>query len=197
MTDNNAYQKFNNLYVRLAGGDESAFEDIYHNTIGSVTVVINKFIETQGLKDRGFSFCEDFKDDVVAETYSRFFKSYRSILNPVTTVKWMQNTAHNCCVNVIKSPYYSHTFDCTDIETLSEESSQSGEDVETLFRELASRVLTPSQYHLMELYAIVGLDYNELASALHCHVGTIKSRIHTCRKLLRAAIDNDDPNLAA
>ena len=197
MTDNNEYMKFNSLFTRLAAGDESAFEDIYNNTIGTVTIVITNFIETKGLASRGFSFCEDFKDDVIAETYTCFLRSYGSILNPVTTVKWFRSTAHNCCVNVIKSSYYSHSFDCTDIETLSDETSPAGEDVETLFRELAGRGLTPSQYRLMELYAIVGLDYKELATALHCNLGTIKSRIHTCRQILKAAISNDDPDLAA
>lgn len=197
MTDNNEYLKFNNLFARLSSGDESAFDDIYDNTIGTVTIVINNFIEAQGLEARGFAFCEDFKDDVTADTYSRFIKSYRSILNPVTTVKWFQSTAHNCCVNVIKSSYYKQTLDCTDIEALSDVASPAGEDAETLFRELAGRVLTPSQYHLMKLYAIDGLDYKELATVLHCQVGTIKSRIHTCRKILKAAIGNDGPDLAA
>ena len=197
MTDNNEYMKFNNLFTKLAEGDESAIEDIYNNTIGTVTIVINNFIETKGLKSRGISFCEEFKGDVITETYIWFLKSYKSILNPVTTVKWFRSTAHNCCVNVIKSAYYSRSFDCTDIETLSDETSPAGEDVETLFRELAGRVLTPSQYRLMELYAIVGLDYKELAIALHCNLGTIKSRIHTCRQILKAALSNDGPDLAA
>ena len=194
MNNKNDYQKFNDYFARYADGvdGDNAFTDIYLNTIGIVRNTINKFIIAQDLCSRGFTFREDFMADVIGETYKRFIKKYKGIHNPAAIVAWMRKTTYNCCVDVIREPYYSNAIHCEDIDSLSDKSVSCEVDILRCFDEMASGVLTPSQYYHMECFIEKyekknTSTYEYLAKMFNCECGTIKSRIHKCRMLLKKA----------
>ena len=160
-------------------GDSAAFEKIYFMTLPRVTKTVNAYIGTKlwWVKDR--SSLTFFREEVIN-------RSKESINDPGKLNAWLSTVARRHCFE--KTSEFRNDIYSFEPEVLNEEASVKLElEPEEHFDLIVGDVLDGPQYWALRLFAVDGLSYDEIAKAMNCPKGTVRSRINTARRILLAA----------
>ncbi len=176
--------------VRFRSGDEQAFE----------ALVMRSENEIYRLARRMLGDAEDAQD-AAQETFLRAFRGLKAFRGEASFRSWLTGIAINVCRNKRGSAWararrQSVTLGDEDPETgdpLEREVVDPRPDPETTTRgaELdqaltrALAALAPDQREILLLREMQGLEYEDIAQALGCPVGTVKSRLSRARAALR------------
>ena len=76
-------------------------------------------------------------------------------------------------------------------ETASRDNPAGREDVDRVYKAIYS--LPPEQKMAIVLHALESMRYCEIATAMNCSIGTVKSRIHAARVALKRALLRENP----
>jgi RNA polymerase sigma-70 factor (ECF subfamily) len=140
--------------------------------------------------------------DLVQETYAKAFKSFSRFQQGTNLKAWLYRILTNTYINTYRkrqrTPYSSsidalEDWQIGEAESTTATSSRSAE-AEALDRMPDSAVKQalqdlPDTFRLAVLLADVeGFSYQEIADIMKTPVGTVMSRLHRGRKLLRAAL---------
>jgi len=176
------------LVKRSKGGDLDAFDELVRRYQGKVYTVAYRFMGNHA--DAG---------DLAQEAFIRVFQALSSFRGDSSFATWIYRIASNVCRDELRKQQRQKKV------SLDEMISQNGgspllvsgdpspqEQLERI--ELRDQV----QRHLNELSGdhrlilvmrdIQGLSYEEIASALDCSVGTIKSRLSRARQALKRKV---------
>ena len=174
------------LFLSMKEGDSTAFEKIYFMTLPRVTKTVNAYIGTKlwWVKDR--SSLTFFREEVINDTYFELYRSKESINDPGKLNAWLSTVARRHCFE--KTSEFRNDIYSFEPEVLNEEASVKIElEPEEHFDLIVGDVLDGPQYWALRLFAVDGLSYDEIAKAMNCPKGTVRSRINTARRILLAA----------
>ena len=174
------------IFLSLKEGDAAAFEKIYSLTLPEVTKTVNAYMGSKlwWVKDRYGLTC--FREEVLNDTYFELYRSKDKLTDPGKIVAWLRTVARRICCE--KTAEFKNDIYSYDPEVLNEEASVKLElEPEDHFDLIVGDVLDGPQYWALRLFAVDGFSYDEIAKAMNCPLGTVRSRINTARRLLLAA----------
>jgi RNA polymerase sigma-70 factor, ECF subfamily len=180
--------------ARFRAGDELAFEDLVRRSEGEIYRLAFRLLGNR----------EDALD-AAQESYLRAFRALRSFRGEAAFRTWLTGIAINVCRSrrgsaAARAARRSLPLDARDPESGTAsvpdivdarpdpEDAAHGAELR-LALERALGTLVPEQREILLLREMQGLDYDELAHALGCAAGTVKSRLSRARAALRAALE--------
>ncbi|MCS6997014.1 MAG: RNA polymerase sigma factor RpoE [Casimicrobiaceae bacterium] len=181
------------LVERAQAGDRRAFDLLVLKYERKVQRLISRYIHDSG----------DI-DDVTQETFIKAYRALGSFRGDSAFYTWLYRIAINCAKNYLASPA-RRIVPISEIETDSEEDTESFErsaglqDVATPDAEYASKQIAETVNRAMAelpedlrtavtLREIEGLSYEEIAAAMDCPIGTVRSRIFRAREAIAARL---------
>lgn len=177
------------LMVRLAGGDERAFETLVNRHLRRILNLIHHFIG-----DRNQA------EDVAQEVFIRVWRAAKTYKPHAKFTTWIYRVAANLCLDDLKSAYnkqkFVHRADQDEDAGESEGylpvsgSPASPEDALLASEErtrisAALRSLPTNQRMAVILCKFDGLSYEEISKVLGCSVSAVESLIVRGKKNLR------------
>ena len=178
MTDTPRQLREQILVSRCQAGDERAFEEI---------------VSTYGPRLRYYLLKQlgspEAADDVLQEVWLDVYRGVVRLRRPDAFRAWIYRIARDRAFRVLRRA----RVPCQ----LAEEADLAGAEVEddSFSAEDARRVhaaldrLSPSHRDVLLLRFIEDLPYDEIAQITGCPPGTVKSRIHHAKRLLRQAME--------
>ncbi len=136
-------------------------------------------------------------DDLVQETYLKAYRFWDSYEQGTNIKAWLFRIMKNSYINRYrKETKEPDTVDYDEVKDfysrVRAESTQSNDLQETLFGSLLDDDVTkavaslPDDFRTVVILSdIEGLSYEEIAEFVDCPLGTVRSRLHRGRKLLR------------
>ena len=143
-------------------------------------------------------------EDLVQETYMKAFAAFESFTDGTNLKAWLFRILTNTYINIYRKkqrqPYQSGTDDLTDWQLHEAESHDSrglrSAEAEALDRLADADVVealakVPEDFRMAVYLADVeGFSYKEIAEIMDTPVGTVMSRLHRGRKLLRELLED-------
>jgi len=188
-----------------AQGDQEAFDQVYLRYKMRLRKFINGFVED-----------EPSTDDLLQETFLRVYQHAGRFAPTHRFSTWLYRIATNLCLNELRrrrtrpvlslnqqiqiamTDSESETIELHELipDTSYQEPADAAEAAETMQRVLeALRALSTGQREVMTMRLRDDLDYQQIADALSCSIGTVKSRafygIRALREKLGADEDSD------
>jgi len=141
-------------------------------------------------------------EDLVQETYLKAFNAFDSFKQGTNLKAWLYRIMTNTYINSYRKakrrPTESSADDLTDFQlyTTSGHDSTGLESAEVAaLKSMPNQTVSdamndlPEDYRMVVYYAdVVGLAYKEIAEIMDTPLGTVMSRLHRGRKLLRKAL---------
>ncbi len=136
-------------------------------------------------------------DDLVQETYLKAYRFWDSYEKGTNIKAWLFRIMKNSYINRYrKETKEPDTVDYDEVKdfysTVRDESTETNDLQETLFGNLLDDDVTkaiaalPDDFRTVVILCdIEGLSYEEIAEFVDCPLGTVRSRLHRGRKLLR------------
>jgi RNA polymerase sigma-70 factor (ECF subfamily) len=140
-------------------------------------------------------------EDLIQEAFIRAFRFFAQYKRELPFDSWLYKIMSNVFVDMLRRRPKAHIrsldqpIATEDGEALLEiADTASGPEEQVMSREMDSRIQAalnsiPEDFRLAVIYAdIEGLSYEEIADAMSCSIGTVRSRLHRGRKLLRTRL---------
>jgi len=127
-------------------------------------------------------------EDAFQEVFIRVFRKYGSFKGESSIKTWITRITINVCNDMLRSPWFKRVMVADDIGSHGAASDtesivmKKAED-KLLFDEVAS--LQPAYKDVIILYYYHELDTAEISRVLNIAEGTVRSRLHRARELLR------------
>lgn len=147
----------------------------------------------------------DEAQDVAQDTFVRAYRGLRAFRSEATLSTWLVSITMNLCRNrrrwwarrrrviaaSLDEPVGAEQdpagHDAVDPAPAPSEMAQSREQRQAIGAALL--LLEEAARQVVVLRDLQGCSYEEIAAALHCEIGTVKSRLHRARLTLRALLD--------
>jgi len=130
--------------------------------------------------------------DVAQEVWISVFRCLRKLHNPGVFRAWLYRIAHAKVVSQIRKQVREdqvlESFSAEQEQSLSDEEPISG-DPELVRRALAT--LSAEHREVLVLRFLEDMSLEEVAHALDCRLGTVKSRLHYAKQALKAQIETE------
>ena len=141
-------------------------------------------------------------EDLIQETYLKAYSNFDSFKQGTNLKAWLYRIMTNTYINSYRKakrrPVESSADELSDFQLYTtaghDSTGQESAEVEALKQMPDSEISEamndlPEDYRMVVYYAdVVGLAYKEIADVMGTPLGTVMSRLHRGRKLLRAAL---------
>lgn len=141
-------------------------------------------------------------EDLVQETYAKAFSSFHQYADGTNLKAWLYRILTNTYINLYRKrqrePYQTHSDTIEDWQLAKASSHQStgllSAEAQALEHLPDSAVITalqnlPEDFRMAVYYSDVeGFSYKEISEIMNTPVGTVMSRLHRGRKLLRDSL---------
>jgi RNA polymerase sigma-70 factor (ECF subfamily) len=165
------------LIARIANGDESALEQLYHGYYNRLLRFITRI-------NRRADRVDEIINEVMYVVWQKA-GTYNQSCRPST---WIFGIAYN---KARKTMQKSRFDEAESLDSMDSENSLLGRNNVELkqfetqnWLESAFEVLSPEQRTVVELTYFHGMHYNEIAELMVCPESTVKTRMHYARKKL-------------
>ena len=185
-TTQTAYDKNSHLdevLKRLARGDKTALEELYHETKSAIY---------------GFSLSitknPSDSEDVLQETYLKIWANADRYTAKGTPMSWILMIAKNLSLMKLREKKRHQDLEPEewDMEFHIPDSAGTTEDRHLL--EAALNLLTLEEREIILLHAVSGLKHREIAELLDMALATVLSKYHRALKKLRKYIEGVEAN---
>lgn len=185
-TTQTAYDKNSHLdevLKRLAKGDKTALEELYHETKAAIY---------------GFSLSitknPADSEDVLQETYLKIWANADRYIAKGTPMSWILMIAKNLSLMKLREKKRHQDLEPEewDMEFHIPDSAGNTEDRHLL--EAALNLLTLEEREIILLHAVSGLKHREIAELLDMALATVLSKYHRALKKLRKYIEGVEAN---
>lgn len=179
-------------------GDESAFESLVHRREREIHALALRI-----LGDR------DDAMDATQEVFLRAFRALPSFRGDASFRTWLTGIAINVCRTRLASRERRERRRNVPLEPVHEEEGERrelpvpdpapGPEEQALGAELRSALtsalarISLEHREIIVLREVFGMEYDEIAAATRCPVGTVKSRLARARAALREALEGTWP----
>lgn len=168
------------LVDRFLGGDRAAFDALVRRYQDPV------------LRFVAWSIGDDEAEDVAQDVFVEMYRSLATWRRQSPFRTWLYGVARNVCRRRVRRvqarPQVHGGFDVDDLPGANDPSLRAAQsDANALLLAAIARLPADQRVTLM-LRAWEGLAYQEIAAATDVPVGTVRSRLHTARRTLSAAI---------
>lgn len=181
------------LVERVQAGDRKAFDLLVIKYQRKVQRLVSRYIRDSGEVD-----------DVTQETFIKAYRALASFRGESAFYTWIYRIAINCAKNYLASPG-RRIVPVSELESDEDDDAESFErasglqDVATPDAEYASKQIAETVNRAMAalpedlrtavtLREIEGLSYEEIAEAMDCPIGTVRSRIFRAREAIAAEL---------
>lgn len=136
-------------------------------------------------------------EDLTQETFIRVFRSL-SGYKPGSFEGWLHRITTNLFLDQVRRRKKILMEGLADREFASRGSVEDEYDMNSLDNDIqeALNALPPEYRAAVVLCDVEGLSYEEIARTLGVKLGTVRSRIHRARALLRTSLAHRDPSVA-
>ena len=190
----NKWKDERELLKLLVKGDEEAYRYIYRRYAPKIGALAKSYLGS------------DDVDDIIQEVFLRIYKSVRRFRGDARLSTWIYKITINVCNNVYKKLKnrdilidFSENDDNDDEYRLqygTEEDVQKNVvneiEIEVLRKALAR--LTPEDRTILYMKEVDGLTYAEIGKILEKPEGTIKSKLHYIKELLKSFLGEEFRN---
>ena len=185
-TTQTAYDKNSHLdevLKRLARGDKTALEELYHETKSAIY---------------GFSLSitknPSDSEDVLQETYLKIWANAERYTAKGTPMSWILMIAKNLSLMKLREKKRHQDLEPEewDMEFHIPDSAGTTEDRHLL--EAALNLLTLEEREIILLHAVSGLKHREIAELLDMALATVLSKYHRALKKLRKYVEGVEAN---
>lgn len=190
----NKWKDERELLKLLVKGDEEAYRYIYRRYAPKIGALAKSYLGS------------DDVDDIIQEVFLRIYKSVRRFRGDARLSTWIYKITINVCNNVYKKLKnrdilidFSENNDNDDEYRLqygTEEDVQKNVvneiEIEVLRKALAR--LTPEDRTILYMKEVDGLTYAEIGKILEKPEGTIKSKLHYIKELLKSFLGEEFRN---
>ncbi len=169
------------LVDRARTGNTDAFEEIVQTMQGPVRAFARRMMRDAHLGD-----------DAAQETFLRMWKGLRRHEPRGRFVAWAFTIARNTCIEFLRreartpTPVEVTQFTSPLRATASTDDPNDAHDLRRVVNDAVAALDEP--YRSTLLMRETGLAYEELADALDCPIGTVRSRLHEARRRLAVTL---------
>lgn len=166
------------LVERARRGETAAFEEIVRTMQGPIRAFARRMMRDAHLGD-----------DAAQEIFIRMWRGIRRHEPRGRFIAWSFTVARNTCIELLRKEKRTPTpVEADDVaRNLSPSSDEAAShDLRTVVNDALAGLDEP--YRSTFILRETGLAYEELAEALECPVGTVRSRLHEARKRLAAQL---------
>jgi RNA polymerase sigma-70 factor (ECF subfamily) len=173
------------LVLRCQTGDERAFVEI----VGRYHCRLRSFLR-QMLRD------EHAAEDVLQDVWLDVFRKIHTLRDAGAFVGWLFQVARGRAYGVLRKrggirtvplePEQEHDF--------AAEPEPKGEPDEAAVVNASFEVLPHEQREVILLRFMEGMSYEQIATAVGCEVGTVRSRLHYGKRALRRELERKHAN---
>ena len=172
------------LVDRFLGGDRNAFDTL----VGRYQDPVYRFV--------AWSIGNDDADDVAQDVFVEVYRSLATWRRRSTLRTWLYGVARNVCRRHVRrvaarGPIHGGV-DVDDLPDPSNPALRAAQSDANAMLLAAIARLPPDQRVTLMLRAWEGLPYDEIAAATNVPLGTVRSRLHSARRTLAAAIAEVD-----
>lgn len=181
-----------NAILKLKAGDVNAFELIYLHTNHFM------FYKAEQILARYYNKDSELRNDLVQDAYIKIFNNISSLQDPSKFYGWINTILVNTIYAYTRA-HWREEFDvtnedgdsmvenvCSDFET---PESRVLEQEKIDYIGSALQTLPPLQRYTVELFYFSEMSVDEIAVAMECSEGTVKSRLNYARKKLKGVIE--------
>lgn len=167
------------LVLRCQGGDRVAMEDLYTRHHRALGYYLRRMLG------------QDEVADLQQEVWLTVLRRLRQLRNPEAFVVWLYQIARRKAWSRIRERDLGPVVDAKAIADLPEDAEPefSAEDAEAIHHELAS--LSSAHREVIVLRFLESMTYEQIAEVTDCGVGTVRSRLHYAKLLLRQRLEED------
>lgn len=181
------------LFVRLQGGDMTAFDELYDTTYQYVYFSIQK---------KGVEIEADIKD-ILQDVYCKVYMNYASVRNPQVALAWMKHITFNATIDYLRKKNksigsFEEITDSNEAENkdmtvddqinIPEYAYENKEFVQ-MIRSLISE-LSQNQQKVLFAYYYDEMKTGEIAEAYNIPESTVKTWLSRAREKLKGSIEN-------
>jgi len=183
------YKKISLLVDRVKERDAQAFADLYGMSYQKVY-----YLALSLLRDTQLA------EDAVQETYIRVFNSISSLHDNRMFIAWLNKITYSVCMRILSGRRIDSDLD--EIEEKVTDSNMDQDPLISTVKNESRRTLMKEILALPDLYKAVilmkfyeNLSIDEISEALDIPPGTVKSRIHTAKGILKKNISKKGDDL--
>jgi RNA polymerase sigma-70 factor (ECF subfamily) len=183
-------EKDQNLVQRVQRGDKVAFEMLFTKYQRRVSRLVSRFVRS-----------EAEVEDIVQESFIKAYRALASFRGDSAFYTWLYriavNTAKNHLVSASKRPISLSQFEKNDDDDFQEDifmSDAATPESELITKQIAETVnksmneLPADLREAIMLREIEGMSYEDIADAMGCPIGTVRSRIFRAREAISEKI---------
>lgn len=179
------YLKLASLVKEVKNNNSQAFSRLYEVTYQKLYFFCYSILKN-----------EEDAQDALQEAYIKIFESIHTLENEKLFVAWMNKIAYNICIRMLErkktdlpGDEFFHAIP-DDSRTSSPEESVIQSSKAAYLNTLINQ-LDPVLRSTLVLKYFEGLKLEQIALIMDCPVGTVKSRLHTAKKMLKASIHKE------
>jgi RNA polymerase sigma-70 factor (ECF subfamily) len=167
------------IAVRCQLGERAAFDELIQRWHGPICRYVRQLSD------------DDVAQDIAQDVWLRVLRGIGGLRDPARLRAWLFGIAHRTWIDALRRKYAVVIADIDEVDqrelpdpTLSDEREQELTDVEV---ELTR--LPPIEREALTLFYLRELSLQEIAQALEIPIGTVKSRLHRARGMLRRELN--------
>ena len=166
--------------LRCQLGDENAFERLLSKYHRRVRHFVRQLIGSPVAAD-----------DVVQEVWLTVYRKIATLKQPEAFVAWLYGIARHKVYHAIRRP--AHVELPEDYEIPGHEDEDTSFDRYDAMRiHEAMKLLQPEHREVLVLRFFEEMSYSDIAEAVDCPVGTVRSRLNIAKKRLREHLERTD-----
>ena len=182
MTDPNDRLYESLLVLRCQTGDEAAFAELIERYHPRLRLFLRRM-----LRD------EHASDDVLQDVWLDVYRAMGKLRDPGALAGWLYGIARNRAYGMLRRRGGIRTvsLEAEDLaDVLAEPEPDAGPGEAALVNASLER-LPHEQREVLLLRIIEGMSYDQIAAAVGCEVGTVRSRLHYGKRALRQKLEGN------
>jgi RNA polymerase sigma-70 factor (ECF subfamily) len=175
------------LVLRCQAGESGAFEDLVRQFEPGLVYYAIKLLGSEAAAL-----------DAMQDVWLTTFRTIRKLREPASVRAWLHRKVHGTCVDAMRRGIARRRAETTAME-MSDEVDPAGDEAfdadDAAMVHAALGQLGDSHREVLVLFFIEEFSTAEIASIVMIPEGTVKSRLHHAKKVLRAILEKGDKDI--